>query len=126
MYQKKSLCFSSHTFGAYDSSVTVGSFYEYTHDTGESPTTCHGDWEFDSSKANTIQIDYICSDDDFTPNGVVEAHYSTTYITFNSEPKAGTEITYVDGNDSGSSLIDTIKDSFVSGKSITFSDNANK
>ena len=117
--------FTSLTFGAYDSSFTSGSFYEYRHDNGDNPTTCHGDWLFDSSKANTIQIDHICSDDDFTPNGVVEAHYSTTYITFNSEPKAGTEITYVDGNDSGSSLIDTIKDSFISGKSITFSDNAN-
>ena len=116
LYFNDSEGFSSHTFGAYDSSVTAGSFYEYTHDTGANPFTCYGDWELDQTRANTVVVDVMCTGD---------TDFSTIYTTFTSEPKAGTKVTYVDGNDSGSSLIDTIKDSFVSGKSITFSDNAN-
>lgn len=105
--------FTSLTFGDYNSNVTAGSFYEYTHDTGDTPITCYGDWELDSSKANTIVIDNMC---------IGDVNYSTIYITFTSEPKAGTTITYIDGQDTGSSPIDSIENSFVSGKIITITD----
>ena len=101
-----------------------GSFYELFSDN----EYCHGDWLFDSTKKNTIQIDYWCyvngnRSDTFIPNGVIEPHYSTDYITINSELKSGLNITRVDGNNSSTLTITSISNVLsLAGKIISVND----
>ena len=113
VYFEDSLGFSSFTFSTYDSRVKAGAFYEYTHDNGETPKRCYGDWALDTTKANTITIDSLCTGD---------SNYTTTTITFPSEPKAGLVVNYVASDESGSATISEIGNSFISGKAVKVSD----